>query len=248
MHSPPTPPIAPDAIRRVAPTPNQPDGRWEVLRLWPRPIAVATTDGKVWHELQPRVALPEIEFAAGLQRPDPCCPSSGWDPPLASLLEAVPVDVLSALRDVPLGPWWRCLQALHAIPETALRELFANDLVLAMALVTNHRRGPSWLAWEELRSQLGRRRRELLPLLGLPDHEWVLKVLRRTEPQILDWPGLDLLRHVVGLRRLDVARVLMHCPYISADTLRVLADSRVRAIATSGLLHEMPPRYGLYEN
>ena len=248
MHALPPTPFEPQSIRWVAPTPNQPDGRWEVLRLWPRPVAVATTDGKVWHELQPRVALPEIEFAAGLQRPDPCCPSSGWDPPLASLLEAVPVDVLVALQQVPLGPWWRCFQALHAVPETALRQLFESDLVLAVALVTNYRRGPSWLAWEELRGQLGQRRRELLPVVGLPEEEWVLRVLRRTEPQILDWPGLDLLGHVVSLRRLDVTRVLTHCPYISADTLRVLADPRVRAIATPALLHELPPRYGLYQD
>jgi hypothetical protein len=116
-------------------------------------------------------------------------------------------------------------------------DLLLTDTTLGLLLVTMPLRGP-WeeMAWPELRLRLGCRRRDLLPLLGLPPEERVVKLLRRTDPDAVEGAGADVITRAFTVEDRKLRTALSHVQLLTSDHLRLLADPMTLPAATPALL------------
>jgi hypothetical protein len=236
------PPFAPQSIRHVSGAPWS-CPRSFALRLWPTPMAAwwspdAADEG--WYAWAPQLDVSEVRAVAqGVLAGGPC-DAVGWDPPLGDLLHLVPERVLGALgEEIPPGLWWACLRALGAMPE--LVDLFPTDSVLASLLVTNSLRGSEAMCWAELCRLAGSRRRDLLPLLGLPSDPWILSALRRMHGSVVAAPGAAVIRRALIVPDRRLRKTLQHLAPIIPEVLRILGDPLTAALATPALLHDAGP-------
>lgn len=200
------------------------------LRLWPHPACARRCPHHGWHPWWPRLRPADLCFEASDN--EVWSVINGWFPLLSPLLRHVPDDVLTGLSEVPAEHWLRCLRATHDCP--ALLGLFGSDPVLATML--GWRVAGDQEATALLRERLGGRRRDLLPVLGLPASRWMVAALQRVDLFGLDWGGAERLLHALGSGSKKVRNILQHAPRISAASLRLLDDEDLLRHAAPSLL------------
>jgi hypothetical protein len=87
-----------------------------------------------------------------------------------------------------------------------------------------------------LQERLGGRRRDLLPVLGLPASRWMAQAMQRVDLFAIDFGGAERLLRALGSDSNKVTNILRHAPRISAASLRLLDDEELLQHAAASLL------------
>ena len=170
----------------------------------------------------------------------------GWDIDVRTLMLAIPPEIRAAIRPLPKFYAWKALILLAAVPEAL--DLVRENPVLSGLLAIDQRRVfadepfHSTTVRTDLLDALRRPRRSLLPLLGLPNAKWILRALERMPPEVLIGPMEEDLLDLLRSTDKEVQRRLQHLPHLPADVVAVLADEKIRRLASYGLLADPTPR------
>ena len=208
------------------------------LRVWPNPRwAVYVPGRRRWQA--------GAVGAAGAVLSDPREEHTSrelrdWDTDLRTLLAQVPPEVRDAIACQPRVFAWRLLQMLDAVPEAID---LARDLpVLAGLLAWPSREGAAD-PFGEVRVLLGKPRRRLLALVGLPDEQWIIRVMQKMPAGVLRDPGDDRVIEMLRSTDREVERRLQHLPSLPVDVVETIVDARLRRMSSFGLLSDPDPRH-----
>ncbi len=133
---------------------------------------------------------------------------------------------------------WRVLQMIDAVPEALA---VARELpVLAGLLAWPSREGAAD-PFGEVRALLGKPRRRLLSLVGLPDEQWIIRVMQKMPAGVLRDPGDDRVVEMLRSTDKDVERRLQHLQELPVDVVETIVDARLRRMSSFGLLNDSDP-------
>ena len=159
----------------------------------------------------------------------------GWSRPMSEVFREIPVEVRCAVRALPVAVQWWALVLLSKVPE-ALGLAVRSPVLVGLLGWYCQPHAPC--RYEDIGRLVRRRRRRLLPLLGLPEELWLLRAIDRIEPQALLCPGPGAVVEALGQPQKRVVRLLQHLPTLSAGVLSVLRDPRLLDLAGYSLLAE----------
>lgn len=202
------------------------------LRLWPDPDYAQWSPRRGWWRPEPR-SLPAINVETAA--------------PAEELWRQVPLHSSWSVIDERMDAvhwrlvWYLALLA-HHVPEAASVALPCSAVVPALA---------SWLTRSRslrrdaarIRSALGGRCRDLLPLMGLPPTRRMERILSRLGLGAMDRLGRRQTPVVELLRRADDLhpKWLQHLQYLSPEQVAVLAAADVGPLLSFGLVEGVHP-------
>jgi hypothetical protein len=138
---------------------------------------------------------------------------------------------------------WEALQFLNRCGEPAA-ELMESTPALAFALAVRRRLNAPGApkSAEQARRALRLRQRVIAGLLGFPEREATVRVLRKIPRKAVDfWRIYHLRPALAGGKSLDWA---LHLPRLSAVVLRILCDPALLEMVSYGFLEELALRRG----
>lgn len=209
------------------------------LSVWPQPRMAFAGPGRWWMQgpicaAGAVLANPQAEHIDSREL-------QGWDIDLRPLLAQIPQEVRDAIACQPRVFAWRVLQMLDAVPEA--RPL-ARDLPVLAGLLAFPSRDGQAEPFAEVRAVIHQPRRRLLPLVGLPDAAWIIRVLAKMDPcvlrELLDAGLIQLLNSPDRA----VQRCLQHLPRLPTDVVVAIADAKLRGMTTFGILAEPAKAHG----
>ena len=213
----------------------------EAVRVWPSPaFAVYPCFRGQW--------LPWADFPVPLAAEDPGYEGDyrpelldGWSTPLPDLFARIPAEVMEAVRPLPESCQWTLLCLLDAEPEAM--DLVRDNPVLA-ALVSQLSQWSTIhpvVPIEEVAAAVREpRHKGPLRLLGLPERRWVVRVLGKTPPEVLEEVGSERLKDLITASDKRVLRWLNHLPAITLDVVHVLGTPDRLPLVSFALLAEAP--------
>ncbi len=157
----------------------------------------------------------------------------GWDIDLRTLLAQIPQEVRDAIACQPRVFAWRVLQMIDALPEAL--DLACELPVLAGLLAFPSPDGQP-APYAEIRAVIHQPRRRLLPLVGLTDAAWIIRVIAKMDPSVLRELLDDGLIKLLSTTDREVRQRLQHLPSLPADVVVAIADAKLRRLTTYGLL------------
>ena len=215
----------------------------QVLRVWPAPRVASyrLDDGRWW---------PSSLSAHGAVLARPYEPHfdgdelDWWSVDVRPLFLQIPSCVRLAVGQMPRIYAWKVLRLLAVAPGAI--DLVRHHPVLAGLLAFDGRTLYSDKPFyehalrEDFLPLLEKPRRRLLPLLGLPDAGWIVRVLSKMDLRVLIEPGIDPLLELLTRAQKDtkLRRRLQHLERLPADVTEVLADETLRRMTTFGLLSD----------
>jgi len=234
-------PVVPDA-HRIFLFDGQ-ESSVQALRVWPPRVASFDLARGRW--------LPSLISASGAVLAKPYEPDIGgdeldwWSVDVRPLFLQIPTCVRGVLARLPRLYAWKVLCLVANAPPAA-RALVRPPPVLAGLLAFA---GRTLYADEPFHEQvlrqdfvglLGKPRRRLLPLLGLADARWIIRVLSKMDVRVLIEPGLDALLELFTRAETDTKwrRRLQHLERLPADVTEVLADQTLFPMAAFGLMSD----------
>ena len=159
----------------------------------------------------------------------------GWSRPMSEVFREIPAEVRRAVRALPVAVQWWALVLLSKVPE-ALGLAVRSPVLVGLLGWYCQPHAPC--RHEDIGRLLRRRQRHLLPLLGLPEEQWLLRAIDKIEPNALLCPGPGAVVEALGQRDRRVVRLLQHLPTLSAGVLSVLRDPRLLDMTGYSLLAE----------
>jgi hypothetical protein len=159
----------------------------------------------------------------------------GWSRPMFEVFREIPAGVRRAVRALPAAVQWWALVLLSKVPE-ALGLAVRSPVLVGLLGWYCQPHAPC--NYEDVGRLVRRRRRHLLPLIGLPGELWRLKAIGKVDPQALLCPGPGAVVEALGRPDKRVVRLLQHLPTLSAGTLSVLRDPALLDMASYSLLAE----------
>jgi hypothetical protein len=88
---------------------------------------------------------------------------------------------------------------------------------------------------------IGKPRRRLLPLVGLPDEQWIIRVMQKMPADVLRDPGHDRVVEMLASTDREVERRLQHLKELPVDVVETIVDARLRRMTSFGLLNDPDP-------
>lgn len=228
-------PFAPEAWY-ASPACGEHDWMVVVARGWPHlDCAVHGAEGDRWLPRPLDVAVQESRPVRGIP---PRRDLARWNGSLHALFEGIPLEVRRAVAPLAAADQWWTMRLVAAVPEVlpVVQDLPSLGRLLALhhAPLVGHDEAAA------LRAALRRPRRRLLPLLGLPPEQWLIRVLRKLDPRCLPWDGTTPLVELLGTEDRRITKLLRHLPTIGPDVAAVLHDPGARRLASFALLNTPP--------
>ena len=219
----------------------------EVIRVWPRPSCWRLTPGEGWVERRPWIHTRFADEPWPHRGEGDLRDLRGWNPRVEGLLEAVPRTVRKVLRPLCDRICWAALKLVAAVP--GVMALARDNLSLvALLALTAEKAVRASRVFEQVQAGSAGRRRDLLPLAGLPSSKTLLPVLSKLDPEALSRPGPDAVVELLLHSESEVTKPLRHLPAIRSDLVQVLLAPELRRLCSYALLADEggPIRWGLH--